>query len=194
MGLFDKLFGESKKKSISPQQKQSMANKIISLSKDCIANLETEFKPTSQNGKFEIFMLNLEFFTQFLLDHDYISDEKDFRFLLIYMLMSDEDNPLISYTDEQFIEYYSHRTALIKHEISSLVKAMRSGGKMFIPVFSYASIYHTPLVNEPEIGFADFKDEKSFDAFEMEEASSFVSSYANHLSYIANKINSLYPA
>ncbi|MCR9193042.1 MAG: hypothetical protein NXI01_10455 [Gammaproteobacteria bacterium] len=95
-------------------------------------------------------------------------------------------------TNEQFLEYYSSRTALINHEISSLVKAIKENGKMFIPVYSYASIYQTPLANKPDIKFADFNDD-NFDAFEMEEASSFVLSFANHLSYIANKIETSYP-
>ncbi|MBK8501089.1 MAG: hypothetical protein IPL46_02175 [Saprospiraceae bacterium] len=193
MGIFDRLF-RRKNKAISLQQKNTIANAIIELAKECTANLEKSNKQPPKNGKFEIFMLNLEFFTQQLLDRGYIKDEQDFRFLLVRKLMSDDENPIRGYTDQEFLEYYSSRTALIEYEISSLTKAMKSGGKMFIPVYSFTSIYKTPLVNEPDTSFADFEDLSKFDPLIMEEATDFLPKYGEHLNFIFTKINNIYSA
>lgn len=191
MGFFKFLFG-SKSKNISDKDKSLIADNIISLAKECTANLENIFMKSAVNGDFEIFMLNLEFFTQFLIDYEYIYDENDFRNLLVYKLYSSSYNPLISYSIDEFFEYYSCRTSIINYEVSSLTNSFQSGGKAFIPVHSYVSIYKTPLVNKPYVDFADYNDVNAFNPFLMEKAADFMLKYADHLHYIATKINIIY--
>ncbi|MBK9719190.1 MAG: hypothetical protein IPO85_17055 [Saprospiraceae bacterium] len=144
------------------------------------------------NGDFEIFMLNLEFFTQFLIDYDHIFDENDFRNLLVFKLHSSSYNPLKTYTLNEFFEFYTSRAAIINYEVSSLTKSFQSGGKAFLPVHSYVSIYKTPLVNKPNVDFADFNDVNAFSPLLMEKAADFMLKYADHLHYIATKINIIY--
>jgi len=180
MGLFKFLFG-SKSKNISDKDKSLIAENIISLAKECTANLENIFMKPAVNGDFEIFMLNLEFFTQFLIDYDHIYDENDFRNLLVFKLHSSSYNPLKTYTLNEFFEFYTSRAAIINYEVSSLTKSFQSGGKAFIPVYSYVSIYKTPLVNEPNVDFADFKNLQTFDSFMMKKAADFMLKYTDHL-------------
>ncbi len=191
MGFFKFLFG-SKSKNISDKDKSLIADNIISLAKECTANLENIFMKPAVNGDFEIFMLNLEFFTQFLIDFDHIFDENDFRNLLVFKLHSSSYNPLKTYTLNEFFEFYTSRAAIINYEVSSLTKSFQSGGKAFIPVHSYVSIYKTPLVNKPNVDFADFNDVNAFSPLLMEKAADFMLKYADHLHYIATKINIIY--
>lgn len=191
MGFFKFLFG-SKSKNISDKDKSLIADNIISLAKECTANLENIFMKPAVNGDFEIFMLNLEFFTQFLIDYDHIFDENDFRNLLVFKLHSSSYNPLKTYTLNEFFEFYTSRAAIINYEVSSLTKSFQSGGKAFLPVHSYVSIYKTPLVNKPNVDFADFNDVNAFSPLLMEKAADFMLKYADHLHYIATKINIIY--
>lgn len=192
MGFFNKVFGK-KNTLTSHEEKQKAVELIINLAKKNIENLETLHGAASQEGKFEIFMLNLEFFVQFLRDYDYVKDEQDFRFLLIYNLKRLDYNPLKSLSDSDFLDYYTSRTAIIEYEISSLNKAMGTNTN-FIPVYSYTSIYKTPLINKPDVSSLDVSNPDNMDIDEMEIAFKFMLDYANHIRYIAQQVNEFYPS
>lgn len=179
MGLFD---------SFRKTQKNDILNIIVPLAEEGVRNIESDFKPTTKEGKFEIFMFNIFLGWMYFLERDKIDTSSDIGNQKLLKLFEYSLKQNIKWEISDLVVVYKERFRSYKEDLSGIQKSNYPKTKQYLPAYTFNSMYYEPLKKYQDLSWTDFNNMDKFDVEKCEELSEFTGALISQINRIFKEL------
>lgn len=158
------------------------------LAKQGVKNIETDYKVSSNEGRFELFMFNMFLGWMFFLERNKIDTSSDIgnqKFLILYRYSLEQG---IQWEISEMINLYRERYNAYKRDLKGLQNSHYPETKQYLPAYTFAAIYYDALRINPDLSWTDFDNETAFNVEKYHQLSDFAGVMIKQINWMFNKL------